>query len=121
MCLVVMANSGGNNKLVCDVDMANNEFISTFEYVIKSVQGANDDLQGEIKELHKDVVRIVQETNQLRDERDKLIEDRDKLKEERRLLRAERIDLKMDIDHFRREGHGDRKKLRQLGILLDED
>ena len=116
-----MANSGGNNESVCDVDMANNEFLNTFEYVIKSVQGANDDLKGEIKELRKDVVRLVQETNQLRDERDKLVEDRDKLKEERRLLRAERIDLKMDIDHFRREGEADRKKLLQLGILLDED
>ena len=116
-----MANSGGNNESVCDVDMANNEFLDTYEYVIKSVQGANDDLKGEIKELCKETVRLVQETNQLRDERDKLVEDRDKLKEERRLLRAERIDLKMDIDHFRREGEGDRKKLLQLDILLDED
>ena len=120
MCLQVMANSGGNNESVCDVDMANNEFLDTYEYVIKSVQGANDDLKGQIKELRKDVV-LIQETNQLRDERDKLIEDQDKLKEERRLLRAERIDLKMDIDHFRREGEADRKKLMQLGIILAED
>ena len=113
-----MANSGGNNESVCDVDMANNELLDTYEYVIKIMQGANDDLKGEIKELRKDAVRLVQETNQLRDERDKLVEDRDKLKEERR---PERIDLKMDMDHFRREGEGDRKKLLQLGILLDED
>ena len=44
-----MANSGGNNESVCDVDMANNEFLSTFEYVIKSVQGAYDDLKGILK------------------------------------------------------------------------
>ena len=113
-----MANSGGNNESVCDVDMANNEFLDTYEYVIKSVQGANDELQMEIKELHKDVVRLVQETNQLRDERDKLVEDRDKLKEDRRRHRGERIDLKMDIDHLRREGEADRKKLMQLGIIL---
>ena len=94
-----MANSGGNNESVCDVDMANNKFLDSFKYVIKSVQGANDDLKGEIKELCKDDVRLIQETNQLRNERDKLIEDRDKLKEERR---PERIDLKMGIDHFRR-------------------
>ena len=115
-----MANSGGNNELVCHVDMDNSEFLNTYEYVIKIMQGANDDLKGEIKELCKETVRLIQETNELRDERDKLIEDRDKLKEERRRLRAERYDLKMDIDHFKREGEGDRKKLLQLRILLDE-
>ena len=116
-----MANSGGNNKSVWNVDMANNEFLNTYEYVIKSVQGENDELKVEIKELRKDTIGLVKETNELKDERDKLVEDHDKLKEERRLLRVERIDLKMDIDHFRREEEGDRKKLRQLGILLDED
>ena len=58
-----MANSGGNNESVCDVDMDNNEFLNTYEYVIKSLQGANDDLKGEIKELSKESVRLVQETN----------------------------------------------------------
>ena len=116
-----MANSGGNNESVCDVGMANNEFLDTYEYFTKGMKGENDELKVEIKELHKETIRLVKETNQLRDERDKLIEDRDKLKEERRLLRAERIDLKMDIDHFRREGEVDRKKLMQLGILLAED
>ena len=115
-----MANSGGNNESGCDVDMANNEFLNTFEYVIKSVQGANDDLKGQIKELRKDVV-LIQETNQLRDERDKLVEDRNKLKEDRRHLKGERIDLKMDKDHFRREREADRKKLMQMDILLAGD
>ena len=116
-----MANYGGNNESVFDVDMAKNEFLNTFEYVIKSVQGANDDIKGEIKELCKDVVRLIQETNQLRDERDNLVEGWDKLKEDRRRLRGERLGLKMDIDHFRREGEADRKKLMQLGIILAED
>ena len=116
-----MANSGGNNDSVCDVDMDNNEFLDTYEYIIKSVQGANEELKVEIKELCKETIRLVKETNELRDERDKLVEDHDNLKEERRLLRVERIDLKMDIDHFRREGEEDRKNLIQLGILLDED
>ena len=44
-----MANSGSNNESVCDVDMANNEFLNTYEYVIKSVQGENVELKGEIK------------------------------------------------------------------------
>ena len=46
-----MANSGGNNESVCNVDMANNEFLDTYEYVIKSVQGANYELKLEIKVL----------------------------------------------------------------------
>ena len=58
-----MANSGGNNESVCDVDMANNQFLDTYEYVIKSVQGANDELQMEIKELRKETIRRVKETN----------------------------------------------------------
>ena len=33
-----MASSGGNNESVCDVDMANNEFLNTYEYVIVSVK-----------------------------------------------------------------------------------
>ena len=96
-------------------------FVGHGQFTFKSVQGENDDLKGEIKELRKDVVRLGQETNQLRDERDKHIEDRDKVKEDRRRLRGERIDLKMDIDHFRRQGEVDRKKLMQLGIILTED
>ena len=101
--------------------MANSEFLNTFEYVIKSVQGENDNLKGEIKEVCKDVVRLVQETNQLRDERDKLVKNQDKLKQDRRHLRGERVDLEMDIDHFRRQGEADRKNSMQLGILLAED
>ena len=60
-----MANSGGNNvnESVCDADMANNESLNTFEFVIKSVQGANADLKGEIKELRKETIRRVKETN----------------------------------------------------------
>lgn len=61
-----MANSGGNNKLVCNVDMTNNEFLDTYEYVIKSVQGENDELKGEIKEPRKQTIQLIQETNQLR-------------------------------------------------------
>ena len=58
-----MANSGGNNESVCDVDMANNEFLDTYEYVIKSVQGENGVLKGNIKELRKESARLLQETN----------------------------------------------------------
>ena len=61
-----MANSGGNNESVCNVDMANNEFLDTYEYVIKSVKGENDELKGEIKEPRKQTIQLVQETNQLR-------------------------------------------------------
>ena len=106
-----MANSRGNNESVYDVDMVNKDFLDAHRYSINSLQRANDELKVEVTELDK-------ETIQLRDERDKLIEDRDKLKEDRRRLRGERIDPKMYIDHFRREGEADRKKLIQLGILL---
>ena len=116
-----MANSGGNNESGAMWTWPTNEFLDTYEYIIKNVQGANDELKVGIKALRKETTRLVKETNELRDERDKLVEDRNKLKEDRRHLKGERIDLKMDKDHFRREREADRKKLMQMDILLAGD
>ena len=75
-----MANSGGNNEDVYDVDMLNKDLLDAHQYSINGLQWENDKLKVEIKELHNESVQLVKKTNKLRDERDKLIEDRDELK-----------------------------------------
>ena len=115
-----MANSGGNNEEVYNVDMLNKDLLETHHYTINSLQEVNDSLKADIKELHNTSVQLVQKTNKLRDDRDKLIEERDELKQERKLLRAERNELKVDIAHFKK-GEGNRKKLRLLSVILDEE
>ena len=106
-----MANSGGNNEEVYNVDMVNKDLLETQHHVINNLLEANATLKAEMGQLHNKSVDLVKKTNKPRDERDELIEERNKLKWERRLHRAERNELKVDITHLKKDGEANRKKL----------
>ena len=61
-----MANVGGNNEEVYDVEMLNKDLLEAHHYTINSVQQVNASLKGEIKELHNETVHLVKKTNKLR-------------------------------------------------------
>ena len=117
---LVMANVGGNQEKVYDVDMLNRDLLESHQYTVKALQEANASLKAERGQLLNERADFVRKSLRMRDKRDQLIEERDKLKNERKLLTAARNELKTEVAHFKKDGENGRHKIRHLKLILEE-
>ena len=115
-----MDNSSANNESVGDVQNWNQWCLESLDWRIKKVEEGNAALKNERDSLLAEGANARTKLNKLRDLWAELTEKRDNLKMEKKKYRLEKHNLQTDVDHFKKDGENNRKKLRQLDLILDD-